>query len=218
MRGPRSIQETVEEDRTPRRVGPGPASPGMRDLELIQRVKAGRPGAFDELYYAFVDRVHRKLYAVVGPDPEIDDLIQQTFVQVHRRIHTFRGECAFGTWLHRVTLNVALMHLRTRRRRGRFGRTQAVPEDLPEPPGRAGPDEVAGQRERLRLVHRILEGIGPKKRIVFVLYHFEGHTLEEIAELTGASVHTVASRLRAARKEVQRALARHALRERRAIA
>jgi RNA polymerase sigma-70 factor (ECF subfamily) len=117
-----------------------------------------------------------------------------------------------------VTLNVALMHLRARRRRGWRSEGAEALERMPEPAGRAGPDELAGQRERLRLVHRIIGGLAPKKRIVFVLYHFEGHTLEEIAELTGASIHTVASRLRAARKELQRALARHALRERRAIA
>ncbi|MDF1564479.1 MAG: RNA polymerase sigma factor [Deltaproteobacteria bacterium] len=177
-------------------------------MDLITRVQEGRPGAFDELYYAYVDRVHRKLHAVVGPDPELDDLIQQTFLQIHGKIGEFRGECAFATWLHRVALNVALMHLRKRQRWLRFGQEPESLRPALEPAGPAAPDDAAGRREKLELLHGIVGEVKPKKRIVFVLYHVEGHTLEEIAELTEASVNTVASRLRAARKEVRRALER----------
>ncbi len=180
----------------------------MRDMDLITRVQEGRPGAFDELYFAYVDRVHRKLHAVVGPDPEIDDLIQLTFITVHSKIDEFRGACSFATWLHRVALNIALMHLRKRQRWLRFGQEPEALRPVLTPAGPEAPDEAASRREKLEILHGVIGKVKPKKRIVFVLYHVEGHTLEEIAELMDASVNTVASRLRAARKEVRKALER----------
>lgn len=178
----------------------------MRDQELIKRVIERRPGAFDEFYYAFVDRVHRQLFTIVGPDAEIEDLIQLVFVQVYRRIGSFRGDASIGTWLHRVTVNVALTHLRKRKRWFRFeGEDRAR---LPMPSAPEAPDEAFGRREKLQLLHRVLDRVKPKKRIVFLLYEVEGYTLEEISEIVDAPVNTVAARLRAARLEVRRALER----------
>jgi len=178
----------------------------VRDRDLISRVIERKPGAFDEFYYAYVDRVHRQLFTIVGPDAEIDDLIQLVFVQVYRRIHTFRGEARITTWLHRVTVNVALTHLRKRKRWFRWeGEERAL---LPEPDAPEQPDEAFGRREKLQLLHKVLDRVKPKKRVVFLLYEVEGFTLEEIGEIVDAPVNTVAARLRAARLEVRRALER----------
>jgi len=178
----------------------------VRDEQLIQRVKEARPGAFDELYFSYVDRVHRQLYAVVGPDPELEDLIQLTFVSVHQKIGGFKGECAFGTWLHRLCLNVALMHLRSRQRRFRWVREKEALRPALEPTLRARPDDQAGDRQELSRIYQILSGLKPKQRLVFVLYHLEGHSLEEIAQLTECSINTVASRLRTARQALRHEL------------
>jgi RNA polymerase sigma-70 factor (ECF subfamily) len=176
----------------------------MRDNELIQRTKAHKPGAFDELYFAYVDRVARHLYKVVGPDSDLEDLVQQTFVQVYKRIDTFREDASFGTWLHRVALNVALSHLR---KRSRWLRPQTSDIVLPLPmPVSEQPDESVSRREKQELLDAALTRIKPKKRMVFVLYEIEGHTLEEISTLVDAPVNTVAARLRAARQEMRRAL------------
>lgn len=177
----------------------------MRDQGLVERVQARHPGAFEEFYYAYVDRVHRHLYSIVGPDSDLDDLVQQTFVHVHQRIHTFRGESSVTTWLHRVTVNVALDHLRRRRR---WFRLDSVREQLPSPAEPEQPDETADRSHKLRVLHQVLDRLKPKKRLVFVLYEIEGHTLEEIAELVDSSVNTVAARLRAARLEVRQAMER----------
>ena len=177
----------------------------MRDQELIKRVQNNAPGAFDELYFAYVDRIHRHLFSIVGPDPDIDDLIQLTFVQIHRKIHTFKGDSRFSTWLHRVTVNVALSYLRKRSRWLRDRNedlmlthqlTQVV----------ENPDDHLNRTQILEILHQVLSQIKPKKRLVFVLYEIEGHTLEEIAEIVESSVNTVAGRLRAARQEVRRTL------------
>lgn len=177
----------------------------MRDNDLIERTKAGKPGAFDELYYAYVDRVHRHLYRVVGPDADLEDLVQQTFVQVYKRIDTFRAESSFSTWLHRVALNVTLTHLRKRDRWFR-PQTSEVLLPLPAPVPAEAPDEAVSRREKHEALYVALSRVKPKKRLVFVLYEIEGHTLEEISKLVDAPVNTVAARLRTARQEVRRTL------------
>lgn len=177
----------------------------MRDNELIERVRAAKPGAFDELYYAYVDRVHRHLFRVIGPDPDLEDLVQQTFVQVYKSIDSFRADATFGTWLHRVALNIALSHLR---KRSRWLRPQTSDIVLPWPAPEASeqPDETVSRREKQELLYAALARLKPKKRLAFVLYEVEGHTLEEISKLVDAPLNTVAARLRAARQEMRRAL------------
>ncbi|MFH1808001.1 MAG: RNA polymerase sigma factor [Pseudomonadota bacterium] len=177
----------------------------MRNQELVERVQAQLPGAFEEFYYAYVDRVHRHLFSIVGPDSDLDDLVQQTFVLVHQRIHTFRGESSVSTWLHRVTVNVALDHLRRRRR---WFRLDSVRDMLPMPSEPEQPDAMADRGQQIRVLHQVLDRLKPKKRLVFVMYEIEGHTLEEIAEVVDSSVNTVAARLRAARQEVRQAMER----------
>ena len=180
----------------------------MRGQELVERARAGQPGAFNELYFAYVDRVQRQLYSIVGPDGDIEDLIQQTFVQVYRNLHGYRGDALFSTWLHRISANVALGYLRKRKRW--FGLREALTNELPDVHiGDEGPHRLAEHRESLELLYGILSRIKTRKRIVFVLYEIEGHTLEEIAEIVDSSVNTVAGRLRAARQEVRRALESH---------
>ena len=180
----------------------------MRNQELIERARAGHPGAFDELYYAYVDRVHRQVFNIVGNDPEQEDLVQQTFVQVFRHLEGFRGESSFGTWLHRIAVNVALGHLRKKKRWFNFRDTVSR---IPTDPSEASitPLRSAEHAQSLELLTKVLDKLKPKKRVVFVLYEIEGHTLEEIAEIVESSVNTVAGRLRAARLEVRRALEAH---------
>jgi RNA polymerase sigma-70 factor, ECF subfamily len=179
----------------------------MRDQELISRAQRGAPGAFEELYYAWVDRVHRHLYTIVGQDSELDDLVQQTFIQVYRSITTYRAEAHFGTWLHRVTLNVALLHLRRRKRWFR-PETSDVLLPVPQPAAPLAPDDSVDRQQKLALLHGALSRINPKKRVAFLLYEAGGYTLEEIAELVDAPLNTVAARLRAARQEIRKTVER----------
>lgn len=174
----------------------------MRDNELIRRVQQGRVGAFDELYYAYVDRVHRQLFAMLGADSELEDMVQQTFVQVHNHIAHFREDAQFSTWLHRITVNVALSHLRKRQR---WFRWEKDPDPAPAfvPTSSALPDASLAQTQKLQYLHHLLQDLKPKKRIAYVLYEIEGHSLEEIAQLSDCSLTTVAARLRAARLELR---------------
>lgn len=184
----------------------------MRDNELVRRVIADEPGAFEELFYKYVDRVYRHVTAIVGPGADVEDLTQAVFIRVHRSIARYRSACSFSTWLHRVTVNVALNHLRdTRKLRGHedFDETAASVAHLV--PSLV---EHTEQREHLRLMYQLLDRLTERKRVVFVLYEIEGYTLEETASIVACSANTVASRLRAARQELRRAMQQHMAQER----
>ena len=195
----------VEEERTPAR-----ASEGQGRLDealcasLIARIRDGDLVAFDRLYRHTREDVARTLFHLVGRNAEVEDLLQDTFIRLLKAVKGFRGECSFRTFLYRVCANVALSHLRWRRRR---------PEDcfdvLPdsECPSRT-PEEEAQRQEAARLVQSALERLTPKKRIVFVYHQLCGMGPEEIAEAVGTSVNTVRSRLHHARMEFHEALQR----------
>jgi len=144
--------------------------------------------------------VARHLQLLVGPGAEIDDLLQLVFVNVFQSIRKFRGDAAFSTWLFRVTINVARQEIRgrARRRHHEHPADDATPKALA--PSRSSPEVDLATREQ---IYEILSRLSDKKRETFVLYVYQGYSLEEIAELYDTSISTVGSRLQSARREIQ---------------
>ena len=181
--------------------------PGQREAllcSLVERIRQGDLTAFDQLYLLTRDEAARTLFHLVGRRVDIEDLLQETYLRLFSAVRSFRGEARFRTFLYRVCANVALMHLRWRRRR---------PEDVmaepPEPspmPSSQGPEGEASRREAARLVEAALEGLTAKKRLVFVYHELCGMGPEAIAEIVGASPNTVRSRLHHARLEFHEAM------------
>ena len=167
--------------------------------ELIARCQAGDRAAFRELFRRHRADVLRLVYRMLGPRADVEDVIQEVFLQVHRSLPDFRGEAKFTTWLHRVTVNVVLMARRAAKSRPVFAEEPA--DDLTRDAG-PWPDEDASRRERLRAFQRCLELISEKKRAVFVLHELDGMPAAEIAEVVDAPVLTVRTRLFYARKEL----------------
>jgi RNA polymerase sigma-70 factor (ECF subfamily) len=130
--------------------------------------------------------------------PEVDDAIQDVFFQVYRSIGDFRGRARFSTWLHRVTVNVVLMHLRAQRSRPNL--SDPLFHDL-EAAG-PSPDEDSMRRERIRTFYGVLDRLHEKKRTVFVLHEIEGLSPRAIADIVGAPALTVRTRLFYARREL----------------
>jgi RNA polymerase sigma-70 factor (ECF subfamily) len=174
----------------------------MSDEErLIAKASADDTAAFRELYNRHRGDVARLVYRMLGGRGDLDDVIQEVFVQVHKSLKDFRGQSKFSTWLHRVTVNVVLMHRRAARSRPVFadeplGEAVMHGEDVP-------PDEDAERRERVRAFARLLGRLPDKKRIVFVLHELEGVAPGEIAKIVGAPVLTVRTRLFYARRELE---------------
>ena len=172
--------------------------------ELVIRCQAGEPAAFRELFRNHKNDVARLIHRMLGHTSDLDDVIQEVFLQVHKSIKDFRGQARFSTWLYRVTVNVVLMHRRAARSRPMF--VEAPESQVPS--DRAPlPDEQVARRARIRAFNRLLDRLSEKKRTVFVLHELEGLSHEDIARLTRTSVGTTKAQLHRARQLLRRALA-----------
>lgn len=174
----------------------GPVS----DAELVARVCAGDSEALGELFLRHAPMVRRLLTRIIGPRDDLDDVVQDVFLQVHKSIGGFRGEARFTTWLHQLTVYAGYNYLR--RPRGRY--VLVEPADLErvgDPRSVGEPERLMGQ-ETLRRLYIVLDRIKPKKRIAFILYAVEGMSVAEVAKVVGASVPTVKSRIWFARREL----------------
>jgi RNA polymerase sigma-70 factor (ECF subfamily) len=189
------------------RRGSTPAPLAMADTEewLVRRAARGEQPAREELYRRHVDAAWKRLTRLVGPDPEREDLLQQIFLEVFHKLESFRGEASFSTFLYRVQTNIAIDHLKRRRRR-----PLPLPAEMLEAfaTADASPERQAHARQRLERIWAALDRMKPKKRVALVLQAVEGLSLEEIGQLVEASADTVAKRIEHARKELQAALSR----------
>jgi RNA polymerase sigma-70 factor (ECF subfamily) len=160
---------------------------------------SGDAQAFERLYRAHVARVHSLARRMVGPD-DADELTQDVFVRAWEKLGTFRGESAFGTWLHRVAINVILGKRQTMAtRRGRF---TGSPELLGQFPAKAAP---AGLRLDFETaIAQLPEGA----REVFVLHDVQGYKHQEIADMLGVTSGTSKAQLHRARMALRRHLDR----------
>ena len=194
----------------PWRTAPVPADSGRGDgadplAALVVRIRAGDLLAFEALYRKTRDQVQAVLYRLVGSNSEMDDLVQQVYLQLLSAIRGFRGEAKFSTFLHRVCANVALMHLRTRRRRPEEP-TAELPEQSAD--GRSDPERAAQIQQAAAMMQKVLDRMTPKKRVVFVYHELMGMGPEEIALAVDTSANTVRSRLHHARLEFTQVMAR----------
>lgn len=166
----------------------------------MDRAQAGDREALGELFVRHAQAVRRLLAGVIGSTNELEDLVQDVFIQVFKSLPSFRGDARFSTWLHQVTMYAAYNHLRRPRRV-----TLAEPEEL----AAACVEEEAAparlhDREAMRRLHAILATIKPKKRIAFILFAVEGYSIGEVSEMVGAPVPTVKSRVWFARRELRK--------------
>ncbi|MEX0991286.1 MAG: sigma-70 family RNA polymerase sigma factor [Actinomycetota bacterium] len=156
------------------------------DRDLVSRYLAGDPHAFDELVRRHEQRVYNLAYRMLGRREDARDAAQDAFVSALRKLPTFRGEAAFSTWLHRVTVNACYDILRKRKR---------DPDlvEVPEGPATGSdPSDVAAAAVD---VQRALLGVPEEYRAVLILHDAQDLSYEEIANILSVPVGTVKSRL-----------------------
>ena len=178
-------------------------TPPTSDFELAQAAAAGDMRSFEELYERHNRRVYSLCLRMTQNVAEAEDLTQEAFIQLFKKIGSFRGESAFTTWLHRLTVNQVLMHFR--RRNVRMEQT-TDDGDVPVQVVKGTEDPA-----RMPVVDRIaldnaIAKLPPGYRSVFVLHDVEGHEHEEIARLLGCSVGTSKSQLHKARMKLRNLL------------
>jgi len=183
------------------------ADSNLTEAEAIRQAKDGDAAAFEYLYKTNCRRVYSVCLRMIKNPAEAEDLTQQAFLQLFRKIGMFRGESGFSTWLHRVTVNVVLMHLRRKKP------TEIICEDLDRPGSdHEGPREhgfsdtsMLGAIERLNLKRAIRKLPSGYKRH-FLLYDVLGYAHKEIARHLGCSTGSSKSQLHKARKRLRRLL------------
>ncbi len=178
-----------------------------KDFELTQAAATGDMVAFEELY----QRHHRRVYSIcmrmLQNTYEAEDLTQDVFIQLYRKVGSFRGDSAFTTWLHRMTVNQVLMHFR--KRNVKFEKTTDEGET---------PDQIVAGTDnpyRMPIVDKIalenaIDQLPPGYQNVFVLHDVEGFEHEEVARILGCSVGTSKSQLHKARLKLRRLLKKKA--------
>ena len=176
------------------------------EAEAIERAKQGDEEAFEVLYHLHKRRVYSLCLRMTANTAAAEDLTQEAFLQLFRKIGTFRGESAFSTWLHRMAVNVVLMQLR---KKGlplvSLEETMETEEESPKKEPGAEDARLAGSINRLQLEQAIGD-LPPGYRMVFLLHDVEGYEHNEIAEMVGCSIGNSKSQLHKARMKLRELL------------
>jgi RNA polymerase sigma-70 factor (ECF subfamily) len=189
-------------------VATAPLSP---EALILAKAQEGSHAAFAQIYSLHKRRVYSLCLRMLGNVAEAEDLTQEAFLQLHRKIATFRGDSAFSTWLHRLTINVVLMHLR------RKGLNLISLDEALDPGSDHGaahgqarnfgaPDmRLSGSIDRMTL-EKAVEDLPAGYRLIFVLHDIEGYEHNEIATLLDCSIGNSKSQLHKARMKLREAL------------
>jgi RNA polymerase sigma-70 factor, ECF subfamily len=174
------------------------------EAELIGKARQGDAQAFQALYDKHKRRVYSLCLRMTANTAEAEDLTQEAFLQLYRKIGTFRGESAFSTWLHRLSVNVVLMHLRKKSLPvvSLEETTQGGEEDTPKKDFGAEDLALAGSIDRLQL-QKAVDDLPPGYRTIFVLHDVEGYEHNEIATIVGCSIGNSKSQLHKARMKLR---------------
>ncbi len=175
------------------------------EKELVRACLQGDQASWQRLYREYRKEAWSVLYRLLGPLPEIEDLVQTVFFKVYKSLGKFEGRSKLSTWLYSICMHVAMDH---RRKKGRQG-TSANPEILPSLPSPdPDPCREAERTEERVLLGQALSRMKSPMRTVLVLYDLMDVSAEEIAAMLGTPIPTVRSRLFYARKELAKLLTR----------
>jgi len=179
----------------------------VTEQELVQRLQAGDAETFDALIRQYFQKVFRQATHLLGNAAEAEEVVQEVFLAVYEKAHTFRGEAAFTTWLYRLTTNAAFSRLRRRKRSHEVAIEDYLPQFQPDGHHLVRPvvDWSANLEERLadaqlqQLLRQAIELLQPLDKAVLVLSDFEDLSNKEIGEALGLTVLAVKARLHRAR-------------------
>ena len=177
------------------------------ESDALARAQAGDQRAFAQLYSLHKRRIYSLCLRMVGNTAEAEDLTQEAFLQLYRKIATFRGDSAFSTWLHRLAINVVLMQLR-KKGLAVISLDEAMEPAQEERAGRSfgAPDlTLSGAIDRMAL-ERAIDNLPAGYRLIFVLHDIEGYEHNEIASLLDCSIGNSKSQLHKARLKLRDAL------------
>lgn len=179
----------------------------LDDAQIIREfLSSGDDGHFCVLVQRYKNRVFRLVASVLGPSKEADaeDLVQEIFISVYRKLDTFRGDCSFSTWLYRLSRNRAIDWRRRRRSVG-IELSDWVSQEA-EPLSHDDPDHAIEEDRRSSIVLRQVDALGEPRRTIIFLHYWMGCGVDEISGLTEIPTGTVKSHLFRARRALAEGL------------
>lgn len=186
----------------------------LKDKELVELLKNGNEQAFVELLQRYTEKVHRLALRITRNDTDTEEIIQDVFITVYNKIHTFKGKSAFSSWLYRITANTSFMKLRTRRKhsavsidelgysvgdRGLFGSRSDV----------CDVNYMSSRHELRAMLRDAITKLPDEYRKIFILRDIDGLSNQEVGELLELSVPAVKSRLHRSRLMLRKRLQRY---------
>ena len=181
----------------------------VEDVLLVDRCLSGEPAATRELFRRHRNRVHACLFRVLGGNRDMDDLLQDAFLQVFQSLRGWRAEASLATWIDRVAVRVAYRYLS---QKGRRVQTDALDDEeaavdlVTVSDGHGARRQLA--RDGVKRLYAVLDQLSPAARLAFTLHEIDGRTISETAELVGSSVTATKLRVWRARKSIEAAAAR----------
>jgi len=179
----------------------------VEDVLLVDRCLTGEPAATRELFRRHRGRVHGCLFRVLGSNRDMDDLLQEAFLQVFQSLRSWRAEASLATWIDRVAVRCAYRYLAQRGRR-------IATDSLDDNAGGAltAPEAGPGARRQLARdgvarLYAVLDELSPAARLAFTLHELDGRSLADTAELVGSTVTATKLRVWRARKRIEAAAA-----------
>lgn len=175
------------------------------EYELAQKAAAGDIDAFEQIFWRYHRRVFSICVRMTKNTEEAEDITQQVFLNLYRKIGSFRGDAAFSTWLHRMTVNQLLMHFRAQK-----SRKEETTDD-----GELRENDFTGNQKSMRTnqiiekfqLNQLIAKLPDGYRKIFILHDVQGFEHDEIARILGCAVGTSKSQLFKARRKLRRLLA-----------
>ena len=162
----------------------------IQDGSLVREAQVGNQAAFAQLVQTYDQAVLRLAFRITGSESDAQDIHQEAFLKVYKKLDSFRFECSFATWIYRIATNVCLDHLRRKQVRKKIGAIEVddvlLNEVSDDRPGN-NPERQLLDQELSRQILRALKRLTPRERMVFDLKHFQGLKLRSVGEILNAS-------------------------------
>ena len=172
-----------------------------RESTLIEAAATGDMEAFRRLYDRYLGQVTRTVGRYLGPSSEVEDVVQEAFVELYRSLGQVSDHDAFEGWVYRVARNVAISHIRKQPKSVDFVTLQTLKEPTDH-------WKKLAAREKVRVLYAAMDCLSDKQREAVIMYEIEGKKLQEIADETDTSINTIGSRVRRGRKQLLKIIKR----------
>lgn len=173
------------------------------DGQLMKRIASGDPGAFRELSDTHLDSIMRFAYRLVGSQAEAEDIAQETFLRAWQKADTYEPKARVSSWLHSIAKNLSIDRMR---KRGRRGTHLEMDDERDAAPDSQRPSQLLGRKAKSQVVKSALDALPERQKMALVLWHEQGLSNPEIAQVMDCSVEAVESLLTRGRRALRTAL------------